>query len=55
MWSDVEGAMNSVERAEEYVNLEPEAAAQVPDRDVEGWPSHGKYLFLKSINGILTP
>ena len=46
MWSDVEGAMNSVERAEEYVNLEPEAAAQVPDRDVEGWPSHGKIVFV---------
>ncbi len=45
MWSDVEGSMNSVERAEEYVKLEPEAATHVPDRDVENWPSKGKISF----------
>jgi ABC-type multidrug transport system fused ATPase/permease subunit len=37
--------MNSVERAEEYVKLEPEAATHVPDRDVENWPSQGKISF----------
>ena len=45
MWSDVEGSMNSVERAEEYVKLEPEAAAHVPDRDVANWPSRGNIVF----------
>jgi ATP-binding cassette, subfamily C (CFTR/MRP), member 1 len=45
MWCDVEGAMNSVERVEEYAKLQPEAAAHVPDRDIEGWPSHGKIMF----------
>lgn len=45
MWSDVEGSMNSVERAEEYVKLQPEAATHVPDRDVDNWPSQGKIVF----------
>jgi ABC-type multidrug transport system fused ATPase/permease subunit len=45
MWSDVEGSMNSVERAEEYVKLEPEAATHVPDNDCGSWPSEGKITF----------
>jgi ABC-type multidrug transport system fused ATPase/permease subunit len=28
-----------------YVKLEPEAAAHVPDRDVDNWPSQGKIVF----------
>lgn len=43
--SEVEQNIVSVERILHYVKLEPEAPAEIPGVDPEGWPSKGELEF----------
>lgn len=43
--SEVEQNIVSVERILHYVKLEPEAPAEIPGVDPEGWPSKGEVEF----------
>jgi ATP-binding cassette, subfamily C (CFTR/MRP), member 1 len=43
--SEVEQNIVSVERILHYVKLEPEALAELPGIDPEGWPSKGEVEF----------
>lgn len=43
--SEVEQNVVSVERILHYVNLTPEAPAEIPDAVPEAWPSKGEIEF----------